>query len=346
MSLSHTTLLSQISEIVTIDVDSMDPVDAARHTSTSFKFCDMTSNQAIVQGQASRPERSQLLDAAVDSVISKHRGTDQNQVVDEILDTLTVLLAKEVYPNLTGRVHAQAAPSTAYDTEGTVAHAKRLITIFAENGIPKERVCIKIPATPQSILACQQLEQVGIKTLATCLFSVPQAVAASQAGCLYVAPYFNELRVHFDPQIWKEYQDTASEHAMGPVIQDIIRVFKLLGAKTLVMPASIVTTAEVIALTSLRPNHLTLSGSVLGGLADASPVSVSELSERAQFDSSSKDSGATVNYLENGGAALKAALENDGEVSRKLADALKIFAEMEAQTKELIRDKLVAGKTA
>ncbi|KAF7972457.1 hypothetical protein HWV62_17942 [Athelia sp. TMB] len=285
MSLSHTTLLSQISEIVTIDVDSMDPIDAARHTSTSFKFCDMTSNQAIVQGQASRPERSQLFDAAVDSVISKHRGKDQNQMVDEILDTLTVLLAKEVYPNLTGRVHAQAAPSTAYDTEGTVAHAKRLITIFAENGIPKER-------------------------------------------------------------IWKEYQDTASEHAMGPVIQDIIRVFKLLGAKTLVMPASIVTTAEVIALTSLRPNHLTLSGSVLGGLADASTVSVSELSERAQFDSSCKDSGAAVDYLENGGAALKVALENDGEVSRKLADALKIFAEMEAQTKEIIRDKLMAGKTA
>lgn len=55
----------------------------------------------------------------------------------------------------------------------------------------RERVSIKIPATPESVLACQTLEQAGIRTLATCLFSVPQAVAASQAGCLYVAPYFN-----------------------------------------------------------------------------------------------------------------------------------------------------------
>lgn len=52
-------------------------------------------------------------------------------------------------------------------------------------------MCFKIPATPESIIACAQLEKEGIRTLATTLFSVPQAVAASQAGCLYVAPYFN-----------------------------------------------------------------------------------------------------------------------------------------------------------
>ena len=65
-------------------------------------------------------------------------------------------------------------------------------------------------------------------------------------------------------------------------------------------------------------------------------------------DSSNRppDSGATTDYLVNGAAALKVALEGDGEVSRKLADALKIFAEMEAKTKELIRDKLAAAKTA
>lgn len=55
----------------------------------------------------------------------------------------------------------------------------------------RERVSIKIPTTPESIVACQYLEKIGIRTLATCLFSVPQALAASQAGCLYIAPYFN-----------------------------------------------------------------------------------------------------------------------------------------------------------
>lgn len=49
-------------------------------------------------------------------------------------------------------------------------------------------MCFKIPATPESLIACAQLEKEDIRTLATTLFSVPQAVAASQAGCLYVAP--------------------------------------------------------------------------------------------------------------------------------------------------------------
>lgn len=61
-----------------------------------------------------------------------------------------------------------------------------------------DRVCIKIPVTPESVLACQQLEKDGIRTLGTCLFSVPQALAASQAGCLYVAPYFNGPYHHHD----------------------------------------------------------------------------------------------------------------------------------------------------
>jgi transaldolase len=52
-------------------------------------------------------------------------------------------------------------------------------------------VCIKIPATPESLVACSQLERRGIRTLATTLFCVPQALAAAQAGCLYVAPYVN-----------------------------------------------------------------------------------------------------------------------------------------------------------
>lgn len=49
----------------------------------------------------------------------------------------TVLLAKQVYPNLTGRVHAQASPSAAYDTEATIQHAKKLVALFEANGIPK-----------------------------------------------------------------------------------------------------------------------------------------------------------------------------------------------------------------
>ena len=50
---------------------------------------------------------------------------------------------------------------------------------------------IKIPSTPEALLACREVEKEGIRTLATSLFSVPQALAAHEAGCLYIAPWLN-----------------------------------------------------------------------------------------------------------------------------------------------------------
>ncbi|RDX55857.1 aldolase [Lentinus brumalis] len=352
--MSVQTLLAHVRSRVTVDVDSMDPAVAARHAEHT-KFSDMTSNQAIVYSEAVRPERAHLFNAACAQFRS---GSSVAQLpldtrAADALDLLTVLLAKEVYPHLTGRVHAQTSPSAAYDTEATILHAKKLVSLFEANGIPKSRVCIKIPATPESIIACKYLEQLGIRTLATCLFSVPQAMAAHQAGCLYVAPYFNELRVHFEPELWKEYADTAREHPASQVIKDIVQLYQEIGSSTLVMPASIVTAKEVLALVSLKPNHLTLSGAVLDQLAAAQAPEEAESADskphhpdvdlKAHPTSSDANSTATVpdvkttNFLENNGSALREATAADAETTRKLADALKIFGEMEAKTKELIR---------
>lgn len=49
-----------------------------------------------------------------------------------------------------------------------------------------------------------------------------------------------ELRVHFEPAVWTEYKDPAREHPMSPIIQSIIRAFREVGSKTLVMPARLV----------------------------------------------------------------------------------------------------------
>ncbi|KAK7694652.1 hypothetical protein QCA50_001839 [Cerrena zonata] len=333
------TLLAQVRAQLTVDVDSMDPTVAAKHTKDDVRFCDMTSNQAIVFGEASRPERSAVLHAACQQ--ARGSDIDLDQQVINALDILSVLLAKEVYPYLTGRVHLQTSPFTAYDTEKTVEHAKRLVALFETHGISKDRVCIKIPATPESIVACQYLEKIGIRTLATCLFSLPQALAASQAGCLYVAPYFNELRVHFEPGLWKEYSNTAEEHPVIPVIRSIVDTYQTIGSKTLVMPASIVTAEEVVALASVGPNHLTLSGAVLDKLAGA-PGTGKPL--RTSSEPTAASQGAVqVDYLADDAQALRTSLAEDAEASRKLADALKIFDEKEQHTKELIRKVLSQG---
>lgn len=67
-------LLSQIRGIVTVDVDSMDPDVAVRHTHPSESFHDMTSNQAIVWNETRRPERQHDVKEAIAYV--KAQGLD------------------------------------------------------------------------------------------------------------------------------------------------------------------------------------------------------------------------------------------------------------------------------
>jgi transaldolase len=61
-----------------------------------------------------------------------------------------------------------------------------------------KRVCIKIPATWEGLQACRELEKRGVATLATTMFSMVQAALAAAVNCTYIAPYVNELKVHFE----------------------------------------------------------------------------------------------------------------------------------------------------
>lgn len=115
-------------------------------------------------------------------------------------------------------------------------------------------------------------------------------------------------------------------------------------------------TVQALALASLHPDHLTLSGTVLDQLAAAQSSADAAgapngTSENGKYPTvtpfrtshSALYTGITVekiDFLADGGDALKKALAADAEATRKLADSLKIFSDMELKTKELIRKQL------
>ena len=68
-----------------------------------------------------------------------------------------------------------------------------------DSNFDTKRVCIKIPSTWEGLQACRLLESTGTTTLATTLFSIEQFILAGEVGCHYIAPYVNELKVHFEP---------------------------------------------------------------------------------------------------------------------------------------------------
>ena len=80
------TLLDYIRACVVVDIDSNDHYAAGRHTDATHKFCDMTSNQAIVYGEAIKPEQNILLQKAVEACRTLKPQADGGQLIDTIID--------------------------------------------------------------------------------------------------------------------------------------------------------------------------------------------------------------------------------------------------------------------
>lgn len=187
---------------VNVDVDWMDP-----EYSKSLPIVphDMTSNQLWVHEQMCNPDNEQLFLDVVKECKSQGwlaiytRMVSVSEYNELSIDTdgdsslQAVLMCKANIDNIQGRVLLQTLPSCAYDTEKVLEHARMYAREFERVGISKDRFCIKIPSTGPALNACPILLHEGIRTLGTALFSLPQAIAASQAGCLYISPYYNGI---------------------------------------------------------------------------------------------------------------------------------------------------------
>lgn len=77
----------------------------------------------------------------------------------------------------------------SFDTEASVERGRRIIEMYSEMGVPKERVLIKLAATWEGILAAEILEKEGIQCNLTLIFSVVQAIACAQRGSHLISPF-------------------------------------------------------------------------------------------------------------------------------------------------------------
>jgi transaldolase len=187
-----------------VDCDTLDADVAEEHG----PFVDSTSNQAIayfelskaVSGQTRLRHDDLIKEAAQDAKDKLWRMFPDVPKTEVLVETLMLKLQFRMMQNLTGFVLVQTNPKLSYSTQGTINNAERLVAVFKAIAphLNPNRLCIKIPATWEGIQACRDLEKKGIATLATTMFCMEQAVLAADANCTYIAPYVNELKVHFE----------------------------------------------------------------------------------------------------------------------------------------------------
>ena len=84
---------------------------------------------------------------------------------------------------------------------------------------------IKVPCTPNGLLACKELSEDGINVNVTLIFSQAQAVLAAKAGAQYVSPFVGRV----------------DDNSFGGLclVKDIVKVYQVHGVETQVLAASL-----------------------------------------------------------------------------------------------------------
>jgi transaldolase (EC 2.2.1.2) len=92
-------------------------------------------------------------------------------------------VVKEILQLVDGPVSLE---TVSRDAKGMVEEGRKL----AELG---DNVVVKIPMTPEGMIAVQELESEGIPTNVTLVFSPTQALIAAKAGATFVSPFIGRL---------------------------------------------------------------------------------------------------------------------------------------------------------
>ncbi|CRK32218.1 hypothetical protein BN1723_003873 [Verticillium longisporum] len=305
------TWLDKLEEQLNVDVDWMDPEYIKGMPIVPH---DQTSNQLWVDIQlGDDSNRDLLLETAKEL---------KNEGWLAIYTRMAVLMCKKNINSIRGRVLLQTLPSNAFRFQETLHHARLYDKEFARAGIGRDRYCIKIPSTGPALNAAKVLSSEGIPTLGTALFSLPQAIACSQAGMLYISPYYNGNFITVQEAMAAGEMGCHSATISHTVLNELAKLPYV--------------ASEQPGPDIPKPAHV---------YKDAAPVSdrlrkLLSVDPLAGPDWDGKLASTDVNYLADGGAPLQNAIEADAVTNKRLADAMALFTGGQERSRAKIEEVL------
>ena len=268
--------LEQLRQFTTVVADTGD-----FNTMRAYAPRDATTNPTLILKAVQKPEYGALLAQTV----AAHPG----ESVADLCDRLLVRFGREILSIVPGRVSTEVDARLSFDVDATIAKARRLVGLYEEAGVGRERVLIKVASTWEGIRAAESLENEGIHCNLTLLFSFAQAVACADAGVTLVSPFVGRI---FDWYRKRDGVDYAPDD--DPGVQSVRRIygyFKKFGYPTEVMGASFRNTGQVLALAGC--DLLTISPELLEALSNSEagvprrldPLAAQQLHiERVRYD--------------------------------------------------------------
>ena len=252
-------LLDQLAAMTVVVADTGD-IDAIKQ----FTPRDATTNPSLILAAAQIPTYQELIDRSLrESREVCGSGARAEEVVREALDEICVTFGKEILKIVPGRVSTEVDARLSYDTEATITKARKLVGLYRQAGIGRDRVLVKVASTWEGIRAAEQLEKEGIHCNLTLLFSFAQAVACAEAGVTLISPFVGRILDWYKKSTGRDSYPGPEDPGVVSVTQ-IFNYFKTYGYKTEVMGASFRNTDEIIELAGC--DLLTISPALLDEL--------------------------------------------------------------------------------
>jgi transaldolase len=299
--------LDALKPLTTVVADTGDFLQLAQ-----FRPQDATTNPSLILKAVQKPEYAPLLQ----QTMAQHGKADLALAMDHLL----VRFGVEILKHVPGRVSTEVDARLSFDTAATLMRARRIIALYAAQGIGRERVLIKIAATWEGIQAAAELEREGIRTNLTLLFSFAQAVACGQAKVQLISPFVGRIYDWYKKQAGSSWDEAAMAGPNDPGVQSVRRIFnfyKKYGIATEVMGASFRNVGQITALAGC--DLLTISPELLAQLAASdAPLSLALDAQAAR--------GMDIPAVAYNEAGFRYAMNEDAMATEKLAEGIRAFA--------------------
>ena len=299
--------LDQLKQITTVVADTGD-----FQSMRIYQPQDATTNPSLILKAVQMPAYRALLD----DTLAQH----PKAALDDNMDRLLVRFGSELLKVLPGRVSTEVDARLSFDTDATLARARRITQLYQAQGIDTEkRVLIKIAATWEGIQAAAVLEREGIHTNLTLLFAFSQAVACAQAGVKLISPFVGRIYDWHKKAAGAAWNEAERAGANDPGVQSVSHIYnyyKQHGVATEVMGASFRNIGQITALAGC--DLLTIAPELLAQLqAQTAPLSAALSIARAER--------VPIERVVLDEAQFRFALNEDAMASDKLAEGIRAF---------------------
>ncbi len=263
-------LLEQLKEVTVVVSDTGDI-----NSIEQFKPRDATTNPSLIAQAAQMPQYRDVVDGALRwSRNAAGNGASSAAVVGEAVDRLSVEFGLRILKIVPGRVSTEVDARLSFDTQASIAKAKKLITQYEAAGVSRQRVLIKLASTWEGIKAAEVLEREGIHCNLTLLFGEHQAVACAEAGVTLISPFVGRILDWFKKDSGRDSYPANEDPGVLSVTK-IYNYYKRFGYKTEVMGASFRNSGEIIELAGC--DLLTIAPSLLQELGQTTGTLVRKL---------------------------------------------------------------------